>query len=89
MQPAGLKAFSLRKESKSRIYSHENETAALTPEMEQQFKANTKAWEFFQAQAPSYKKVALHWVMSAKQDATKNKRLLKLIEYSKEGKRVV
>lgn len=88
MQPAGFKAFSLRKESKSRIYSHENETAALTPEMEQQFKANTKAWEFFQAQAPSYKKVALHWLMSAKREKTKQVRLTKLIAFSHDMKRV-
>jgi hypothetical protein len=53
------------------VYSHENETATLTSEMERQFKTNAKAWNFFQAQAPSYKKVALHWVMSAKQDAKK------------------
>lgn len=88
MQPAGLKAFSLRKEHKSRVYSHENETATLTPEMERQFKANKKAWNFFQAQAPSYKKVALHWLMSAKQEKTKQSRLTKLIDFSREEKRV-
>jgi uncharacterized protein YdeI (YjbR/CyaY-like superfamily) len=88
MQPAGLKAFGLRKECKSRVYSHENETAALTPEMERQFKANPKAWDFFQTQAPSYRKVALHWLMSAKQEKTKQVRLTKLIAFSKQSKRV-
>jgi uncharacterized protein YdeI (YjbR/CyaY-like superfamily) len=88
MQPAGLKAFSLRKEDKSRVYSHENETAVLSPEMEQQFKKNTKAWNFFQTQAPSYKKVALHWLMSAKQAKTRLTRLEKLMQYSAEAKRV-
>ena len=88
MQPAGLKAFGLRKENKSRVYSHENETAALTLEMERQFKANSKAWDFFQTQAPSYRKVALHWLMSAKQEKTKQVRLTKLIAFSKQSKRV-
>ncbi len=89
MHPAGLKAFSLRKENKSRVYSHENETAALTPEMERQFKANSKAWDFFQTQAPSYRKVALHWLMSAKQEKTRYARLQKLMDISFEGKRVL
>ncbi len=88
MMPAGLKAFSLRKENKSRVYSHENETASLTPEMEQQFKANTTAWKFFQTQPPSYKKVALHWLMSAKQEKTKQVRLTKLIAFSHDMKRM-
>ena len=88
MQPAGLKAFGLRKECKSHVYSHENETAALTLEMERQFKANSKAWDFFQTQAPSYRKVALHWLMSAKQEKTKQVRLTKLIAFSKQSKRV-
>ena len=88
MMPAGLKAFSLRKENKSRVYSHENAITELSPAMEQQFKAHKEAWQFFQAQATSYKKVALHWLMSAKQDKTKLVRLQKLITISSAGKRV-
>ncbi|MCU7618580.1 YdeI/OmpD-associated family protein [Chryseobacterium sp. PBS4-4] len=88
MQPAGLEAFRLRKDSKSRIYSHENENIKLSDEYEKQFKANKKAWEFFERQAPSYKKVTIHWIMSAKQQKTQVSRLEKTILESEKEKRV-
>jgi uncharacterized protein YdeI (YjbR/CyaY-like superfamily) len=89
MTPAGQKAFELRKEEKSGVYSHENEVAILDPAYEKQFKSNKKAWEFFNNQAPSYKKVMLHWIMSAKQEKTRLSRLEKAIRESELGKRVI
>lgn len=89
MKPAGLKAFDLRKQEKMSIYSHENELASLTPEFEKQFKDNKKAWDFFNNQAPSYKKVMLHWIMSAKQEKTRISRLEKAIRESEQEKRVL
>ncbi len=89
MTDAGRKAFELRKEEKSAIYSHEKEPATLDPEFEKQFKANKKAWEFFSNQAPSYKKVMLHWIMSAKQEKTRLSRLEKTIRESELEKRVL
>jgi len=88
MTEAGEKAFQLRKEHKSAVYSHENETATLSPEFEEQFKANKKAWEFFNNQAPSYRKVMLHWIMRAKQEKTRLSRLEKTIKESEAGKRI-
>ena len=88
MQPAGLAAFKKRKEEKSNIYSHEKEAIELDPEFEKQFKKNKRAWIFFQSLAPSYKKVAIHWVMDAKQAATKLSRLKQLIKGSEEEKRI-
>lgn len=55
MKEAGLKAFSLRTENKSRIYSHEKEPVPLHPDFEKQFQKNKTAWNFFTTQAPSYK----------------------------------
>lgn len=89
MTPEGLKAFELRKEEKSGIYSHEKEAATLDPEFEKQFKTHKKAWEFFNNQAPSYRKVMLHWIMSAKQEKTRLSRLEKTIRESELGKRVI
>lgn len=89
MTPQGLKAFELRKEEKSAIYSHEKEPATLDPEFEKQFTANKKAWEFFNNQAPSYKKVMFHWIMNAKQEKTRLSRLEKTIRESELGKRVL
>jgi uncharacterized protein YdeI (YjbR/CyaY-like superfamily) len=88
MQPAGLEAFQLRKENKSRIYSHETENIKLSDVYEKQFKANKKAWEFFEKQAPSYQKVTIHWIMSAKQQKTQISRLEKTILESGNEKRV-
>ena len=89
MTAEGLKAFKLRKEEKSAIYSHEKELAMLDPDFEKQFKANKKAWEFFTQQAPSYRKVMLHWITSAKQEKTRLSRLEKTIRESELGKRVL
>ncbi len=85
MQPAGLAAFEKRTESRSRIYSFEKEEAELTKDFIKQFKANKKAWEYFQALAPSYRKISTHWVMSAKQEITRLKRLNLLISDSEAG----
>jgi uncharacterized protein YdeI (YjbR/CyaY-like superfamily) len=88
MQPAGLTAFEARTEERSGVYSAEQGDIAFTPEQEQQFKANSKAWEFFQSQPPSYCKPAVWWVISAKKEETKVKRMAELIDYSEKGERV-
>src|SRR6186713_2387423 len=85
MQPAGLASFEKRVESRSKIYSYEKDEAELTQSFKKQFKANKKAWNYFQALAPSYKKVSTHWVMRAKQEATRLKRLKELIADSAIG----
>lgn len=82
MTEAGLKAFSFRTEKKSAIYSHESEMKELSDALQQQFEAHMKAWEFFNAQAPSYKKRIIHWIMSAKQEPTRVSRLQKAIAES-------
>jgi uncharacterized protein YdeI (YjbR/CyaY-like superfamily) len=82
MQPAGLASFENRKENKSRIYSFENEEVKFPTEFEKQFKANKKAWKYFQSLAVSYRKTSLHWVMSAQQETTRLKRLNQLIAES-------
>lgn len=87
MQPAGLAAFEKRKESKSKIYSHESEAKTLLPAYEKQFKANKKAWDFWNAQPPGYKKVVVHLIMTAKQEKTQISRLESVIADSAEGRR--
>jgi len=82
MTEAGEQAFSYRAAHRSNIYSHEQEVIALAVAYEIQFKDNAAAWAFFERQAPSYKKVCTHWVMSAKQEKTRLSRLEKLIGMS-------
>ncbi len=88
MTPAGLAAFEKRSEARSEIYSYENHPEKLTAEMETTFRENCAAWNYFEVQAPSYKKPIIYWVMSAKQEATRISRLNKLIEACSEGKRL-
>jgi uncharacterized protein YdeI (YjbR/CyaY-like superfamily) len=88
MKPAGLKVFSLRRESKSEIYSYEKDTASLDSSLEIQFKENKKAWDFFMKQAPSYRKAVMRWIMSAVQEKTRQSRLEKTIKESEQQKRV-
>jgi uncharacterized protein YdeI (YjbR/CyaY-like superfamily) len=89
MQPAGLKAYEASEESNSRIYAYENrDKAVFDPALEARFRANEKAWSFFQAQPPGYRRLMTFRVMSAKQEATRLRRLDQLIADSEAGRRM-
>jgi len=89
MRPAGLKAFAERTEAKSGIYAYEQKNnAALDAAYEQRFRANKAAWDFFQSQAAGYRKTAIWWVISAKREETRLKRLATLIEDSANGRTI-
>ena len=88
MSPAGLAAFEARDEAKTRQYSFERENVALDPAYEREFRRSRKAWRFFESQPPSYRKTALWYVMSAKREETRRKRLRELIEDSSAGLRL-
>jgi uncharacterized protein YdeI (YjbR/CyaY-like superfamily) len=79
MEPAGLKAYSYLTKDKSNVYSFEQKIVKLSNDYQKAFQKHEAAWEFFQKQAPSYKKLMIHWVMSAKQEKTRSNRLEKLI----------
>jgi uncharacterized protein YdeI (YjbR/CyaY-like superfamily) len=88
MEPAGLAAYELRKKEKSGVYSFEQTEITLDKEYDKLFKKNKKAWKYFEAQVPSYKKTAIHWVTSAKREETKLKRLEILISNSENGEKI-
>ena len=88
MQPAGLEIFIQRKEDKSGAASYENAAKHLDKNLEIKFIENKIAWEFFNKQAPSYKRTIIHWIMSAKQEKTRISRCDKAINESKNQKRV-
>jgi uncharacterized protein YdeI (YjbR/CyaY-like superfamily) len=88
MQPAGLKAYQARKENKSGVYSYEQRSVNLEEPYEQLLKENEAAWSFFHAQPASYRKAVSWWVLSAKKEETRLKRLEKLIAYSAQGQRI-
>ena len=76
MKPEGLAAFERRTNAN---YSFELEEAKFSPEYQKIFESNRKAWNYFQKQIPSYKKTATRWVLSAKQEETRLRRLTQLI----------
>jgi len=82
MQPRGLEAFEKRDPARSGIYSFENRPRRFAPALDRRFRASKKAWAFFQAQPPGYRRLMIFLVMSAKQDETKERRLARLIEAS-------
>ena len=88
MTDAGRRAFALRDEAKSRIYSYERAAAAFDADAEATFRANETAWSWFEKAAPSYRKGATYWVTSAKKQETRDRRLALLIEHSANGRQV-
>lgn len=88
MRPAGLRAFESRDEDKTALYSYERAQAQLPPDMEQRFREAAAAWSFFEVQPLSYRRPAVWWVVSAKREDTRRRRLEALIEQSAAGKRM-
>jgi uncharacterized protein YdeI (YjbR/CyaY-like superfamily) len=89
MKPAGLRTFEERDPRKTNLYSFEQRHAAtFDPMLEKRFRANAKAWKFFQAQPDGYRRVATFYVMSAKQPETRMRRLDQLIDDSAAGLRI-
>lgn len=88
MQPTGLKAFVEREQEKTKLYSYENAPREFSAEDQARFRANQKAWDFFQEQAAYYQKTATWWVVSAKKEDTRLKRLNTLIHTSESGQKL-
>jgi uncharacterized protein YdeI (YjbR/CyaY-like superfamily) len=88
VHPAGLAAYERRSEKLQNRYSHENPDVALSAAYEKAFRANRPAWANFKKMPPSYRRPAIWWVMSARQEATRERRLEMLIADSAAGKRV-
>jgi len=85
MHAAGLAAFRARDEADARRYSFEARPVALAPAFARKFRARARAWAFFQARPPWYRRTSSFWVMSAKRPETRERRLQQLIERSEQG----
>jgi uncharacterized protein YdeI (YjbR/CyaY-like superfamily) len=89
MRPAGLAVFEARREDRSGIYSYEQRAGAvLDPAYEERFRAKRRAWAWFEARPPSYRQAAIRWVMTAKREETRERRLGTLIGRSAEGRTI-
>jgi uncharacterized protein YdeI (YjbR/CyaY-like superfamily) len=87
MTSHGLAIFEKR-DKKAAKYSFENRPQKLAAPYEKQFRANPKAWQFFHSQAPWYQRTSCFWVMSAKQEETRQRRLSTLITDSSKARRI-
>jgi uncharacterized protein YdeI (YjbR/CyaY-like superfamily) len=88
MKPAGKAAFEKRKDSRSKIYAYEKGYLKLSPAYLKRLKASKKAWTNFEKFPLDYRRHAMNWVMNAKQESTREKRLTTLIEDSEAGRKV-
>jgi uncharacterized protein YdeI (YjbR/CyaY-like superfamily) len=87
--PAGLAAFERRSDDRTAIYAYEQrKNAKLPADFEARLRANAAAAEYFDAQPPWYRRTAAHWVISAKREATRERRLAQLIDDSANGRRI-
>ena len=84
MTPVGIEAFARRTEARSKVYAYEREAPAEL----RAFKRDKAAWRFFESAPPSYRKVVLHWVCSAKKPETRAARLGKLLAASAAAQRL-
>ena len=89
MKPAGLRAYEARTAERTGVYSFERrESAVLPPDFEEALRGNPAAWEWFEGRPPGYRRTAIHWVISAKREETRLRRLRQLIDCSAEGRPV-
>jgi uncharacterized protein YdeI (YjbR/CyaY-like superfamily) len=88
MKPKGLELFNMMDKNKLKTYSFERSIVQFSPAFEKKFKANKKAWKFFQQMPPSYRKPVTNWVMTAKQEETQLRRLATLITDCEEGRKI-
>jgi len=81
MRAPGLRAHEARRPARSGIYSYEQRKSAVLPEpLERRFQRNRKAWAYFLAQPAWYRQTAVWWIVSAKKEDTRERRLATLIE---------
>jgi uncharacterized protein YdeI (YjbR/CyaY-like superfamily) len=87
MHPAGLAAYERRRATRTAIYTYEQGTHPdLPPDYAAQLAADPRASRFLAAATPSYRTHVTDWVLSAKQEATRERRLAQLIADSAAGR---
>jgi uncharacterized protein YdeI (YjbR/CyaY-like superfamily) len=88
MTQTGLAVFSAREEARTGVYSFERKPVTLAPALAKRFRAQRSAWEYFQSEAPWYRRTSVFWIMSAKREETRVRRLQTLMECSAKGLRL-
>jgi uncharacterized protein YdeI (YjbR/CyaY-like superfamily) len=88
MRAAGRKAFEARDAARTVALHTVRDNPRLDNAREAAFKANRTAWEFFQAQPPGYRRLAIWWIVSAKKEETRTRRFDQLLSISAARRRL-
>lgn len=86
MRPAGLAAFEKRREDRSGVYAYENRERSWPEAYEAQLRADARASAFWDAATASYRKLATNWVVTAKQEVTRDRRMAELVDDCAHGR---
>jgi uncharacterized protein YdeI (YjbR/CyaY-like superfamily) len=89
MQPPGIAAFQRRSKAKTGVYSFENKPQEFPSVYARRFRANRAAWKFWLAQPPGYRRTVIWWVVSAKQEVTRERRFDRLVAECAAGRRLL
>jgi uncharacterized protein YdeI (YjbR/CyaY-like superfamily) len=87
MRPAGIAAFEARDPARTAVYGYERADGVFAPEEEAAFRADAAAWADWERRAPSYRRIATRWVVSAKRPETRARRLAQVIAESAAGRK--
>jgi uncharacterized protein YdeI (YjbR/CyaY-like superfamily) len=82
MTAAGMKAFEGATDQPRKYAYEQRQAAAFDAKSERRFRANKPAWDYFQSKPPWYRRIATFWVISAKKEETRERRLATLIDDS-------
>jgi uncharacterized protein YdeI (YjbR/CyaY-like superfamily) len=86
--PAGLREYEARTPERTGVYSHDSGRAVLTTELEARFRANQAAWQFWNTCPAGYRRQMTWWVVSAKREETRDRRMAVLIDQHARGQRI-
>jgi uncharacterized protein YdeI (YjbR/CyaY-like superfamily) len=87
MRPAGIHAFEERDRRRDAGYSYERMPSELPAEMAERLRADHAAHARWEAEWPSFRRTATHWIVSAKRDETSERRFSQLVEALRAGTR--
>ena len=88
LKPAGLAIYEQRKKDHAKPYENMKKDFLLTDGYLESLHKNTKAWEYYNSLPPGYLKQMTRWIMTAKQEATRDRRFSKFLECCKKGERL-
>jgi len=87
-RPSGIAVFDARTPERTGVYSHDRRDEGLPPDLEAAFRANDRAWRFWLDQPAGYRRQMTWWIISAKREDTRQRRLEALIAHCATGQRI-